>query len=126
MSAQLPSNVALRHRAPLRDQTKLWTTVYTLVGVCACFFNSLQAGFHDVRQFALYLISANVAVLGCRLMAGNSLLPAGFLVLLLGLEELSLPELLFIASTVTLFGALQRQHARPRVSVILFDIASIN
>jgi diguanylate cyclase (GGDEF)-like protein len=95
------------------------------VGAVTCVLNLADAKSHDVGQFLLYLLCANVAVLGLRLMAGQSLLPAGFLVLLLGVEDLSLPELLFIAFTVTLLGELQNEPSWPRAQTILFALANV-
>jgi diguanylate cyclase (GGDEF)-like protein len=109
----------------VRDKFGTWAVVYTLAGAGACLLNLLQVGSHDLKQFLLYLLCANVAVLGLRLMAGQSLLPAGFLVLLLGVEDLSLPELLFIAFTVTLLGELQKERNRPRTQTVVFAVANV-
>src|ERR1035438_4030377 len=78
----------------VRGKLGLWAGVYTVAGAVACFVNLTQAKPHDVQRFFVYLLCANAAALGLKLMAGQSLLPAAFLVLLLGVEELSLPELL--------------------------------
>jgi len=109
----------------VRGRLGIWAILYTLMGVVACFVNFSQAKPADIHQFLLYLLCANAAVLGLRLMAGQGLLPAGFLILLLGVEDLSLPELLFIAFTVTLLGELQREKSRPRLHTIIFGIATV-
>ncbi len=108
-----------------RDKFRIWAILYTLVGAIAFPLYLSVAKPHDVKQFLLYLVCANAAVLGMRLMAGQGLLPAGFVILLMGVEDLSLPELLFIAFTVTLLGELQRQRRRPRAQTILFSVATV-
>src|SRR5580658_5083753 len=96
----------------LRDKVGIWAALYTLIGAVTCFLVLSAAKSQDVKQFLLYLVCANAAVLCLRLITGHSLLPAGFLVLLLGVEDLNLPELLFIAFTVTLLNELQRDRGR--------------
>jgi diguanylate cyclase (GGDEF)-like protein len=108
-----------------RDKVGIWAAVYTLVGAVTCVLNLSTAKSHDVKQFLLYLVCANAAVLGLRLITGHSLLPAGFLVLLLGVEDLNLPELLFIAFTVTLLNELQRDRGRPPLVTVMFAVANI-
>jgi len=109
----------------VRDKFKFWAVLYTLVGALAFPLYLSVAKPHDVRQFLLYLLCANGAVLCLRLMAGQGLLPAGFLILLLGVEDLSLPELLFIAFTVTLLGELQREQIRPRIYNLVFAVSTV-
>jgi diguanylate cyclase (GGDEF)-like protein len=109
----------------VRDKLGTWAFLYMLVGAVAFALYLAVAKPHDVGQFLLYLVCANAAVLGLRLMAGQGLLPAGFLILLLGVEDLSLPELLFIAFTVLLLGELQKDQRRPRVRDMLFAVANV-
>ena len=96
----------------VRDKFGIWALVYTLVGAVAFPLYLSVAKPNDVWQFLLYLVCANVAVLGLRLMAGHGLLSAGFLILLLGVEDLSLPELLFIACHRRAAGANCERSAR--------------
>ena len=110
----------------VRGKLGLWAGVYTIAGVLACVLNLTQAKQHDVRPFLVYLLCANAAALGLRLMAGQSLVPAAFLVLLVGVEELSLPELLFVALTVTLVGELKKDRNRPRIQTLLFAVANVS
>ncbi len=109
-----------------RGITKILALAYTVAGGVACLVNLAQASSHDAAQFLLYLVCANAAVLCLRLMTGNSLLSTGFLILLLGLEDLSLPELLFIASTVTLLAELQKERGKLRPATLFFAVATIN
>ncbi len=126
MSALPQTLPARQDPQALRGQTKAWVLAYTVAGTLACLVSVSQARGHDVRQFLLYLLCANVAALCFQLMGGHGLLSAGFLILLLGMEDLSLPELLFIASTVTLFNELQRARGKLRLSTLFFAVASIS
>ena len=56
----------------------------------------------------LYLMCASVATLGLSLSGASGLIPAGLLIMLLGVEDLSLPEILFIAFTVTLLNEVRK------------------
>ena len=109
-----------------RRANSLLVVSYTVAGVFACVYNLLHPGSQNVPRFLLYLLCANLSALCLRLTAGRSLLSAGLLILLLGMEDLSLPELLFIASSVTLLGELQRQRGKLRASTLVFAIANIN
>ncbi len=109
-----------------RRRSKIIAWVYTIAGAFACFFNLLHPGSQDVPRFLVYLLCANLAVFCVRLTAGKSLLSAGFLILLLGMGDLSLPELLFIACTVTLFSELQTRRGKLRAPALIFAIASVN
>lgn len=114
------------HTGFLRTPAKVAAVVYMVAGAVACFTNLLRPDSHDVGRFLLYLLCANLAVLCLRLTAGRTLLSAGFLVLLLGMRDLTLSELLFIACTVTLLGELERQRGKLKPLPLLFAIASVN
>jgi len=109
----------------LRKDVRIWALVYALVGSFAFVLNLSQVNAHDLRRFFLYLICANIATLGLRLTANMSMVPAGFLIMLLGVEDLSLPELLFIAFTVTLLRELREVRGVPRIAPVLYAIASV-
>jgi diguanylate cyclase (GGDEF)-like protein/putative nucleotidyltransferase with HDIG domain len=109
----------------LRRDVRVWALIYALVGTFAFIRNLGQVNAHDLRPFFLYLICANVAALGLRLTTSLSMIPAGFLIMLLGVEDLSLPELLFIACTVTLLRELREVQGVPRIAPILYAIATV-
>ena len=113
-------------RALTRRTASVWVFLYILAGMCGCLFNLFQAGPGDVRKFLIYLVCANVAVLGIKLMGSRSMLPAGFLVLLLGVGDLSLPELLFVASTAAIAGELQKESGRLHPMGLLFALSAVN
>src|SRR5579864_9399949 len=71
--------------------------VYIGVGTAVCLINLAQADARHLNDFLYYLICSIVAALGLRLTTHRTAIPAGFLVMLLAIQDLSLPELLFIA-----------------------------
>ena len=103
----------------------MWALLYALVGTLAFILNLSQVNAYDLRRFFVYLVCANVAALGLRLTGSLSMVPAGFLIMLLGVGDLSLPELLFIAFTATLLQELREVHGVPRVVPVLYAIASV-
>ncbi len=109
----------------LRKDLRVWALIYAIVGTLAFILNLSQITAHDLRRFFLYLICANIATLGLRLTGNLSMVPAGFLIMLLGVEDLSLPELLFIAFTVTLLKELREVPGVPRAVPVLYAIASV-
>jgi diguanylate cyclase (GGDEF)-like protein/putative nucleotidyltransferase with HDIG domain len=109
----------------LRKDLRVWALLYALVGAFAFVRNLSHVNAHDLRTFFLYLVCANIAALGLRLTASLSMVPAGFLIMLLGVEDLSLPELLFIAFTVTLLQEMKKAQGVPRVAPVLYAIASV-
>lgn len=122
-----PNDLAARFGAPLfRGSTGVFALLYTLAGTFACLYNLSHTSSHDLGRFLLYLVCANVAALCLRLTVGRALLSAGFLILLLGIEDLSLPELLFIASTVAVLTELQKERGKIRPATLLFAIANAN
>ncbi len=109
----------------LRKDVRVWALIYAIVGTFAFVLNLSQVSAHDLRRFFVYLICANIATLGLRLTANLGMVPAGFLIMLLGVEDLSLPELLFIAFTVTLLRELKEVQGVPRIAPVLYAIATV-
>jgi diguanylate cyclase (GGDEF)-like protein/putative nucleotidyltransferase with HDIG domain len=106
-------------------KVRAWAVEYELIGVLACIVILAQAGESQPGRFFLYLVCANLAAFGLRLTSGQSVLPAGFLFLLLRIEDLSLPELLFIALSITLFRELRSVRRLSDISGLLYVIASV-
>jgi len=99
--------------------------VYIGIGTAVCLVNLAQADARHLSDFLYYLACAIIAALGLRLTTHRNAIPAGFLVLLVALQDLSLPELLFIASVVSLLGQLQEAGRKlPAVSALVFSFAS--
>ncbi len=110
---------------PPERAIRTWAVVYGAVGALACVLSLAEATSHDPVRFLIYLACANLAAFGFRLTSSQSVLPAGFLFLLLGIEDLSLPELLFIGLSITLLREV-RFVRRPRdIAKLIYAIASI-
>jgi diguanylate cyclase (GGDEF)-like protein/putative nucleotidyltransferase with HDIG domain len=98
--------------------------IYCFAGSLVWLVNLARAELRHPNDFLYYLVCAVIAALGLRSTYPTSI-PASFLVILLAIEDLSLPELLFIASVVSLLGQLQESgRTLPRPSTVIFCIAS--
>jgi diguanylate cyclase (GGDEF)-like protein/putative nucleotidyltransferase with HDIG domain len=119
----------LKYRAeelPVEDKNvRLWAIVYGVIGVLACIVILAWAGEGRPGRFLIYLACANVAAFGLRLTSSQGVLPAGFLFLLLGIGDLTLPELLFIALSITLQREAQVLHSTRDIRRVLYAIASV-
>jgi diguanylate cyclase (GGDEF)-like protein/putative nucleotidyltransferase with HDIG domain len=102
-----------------------WAVVYGVMGVLACIAMLALADQGQPGRFLVYLACANVAAFGLRLTSSQSVLPAGFLFLLLGIGDLSLPELLFIAVSITLLREARALRSTRDIRGVLYAIASV-
>ncbi|MCU1337952.1 MAG: diguanylate cyclase and metal dependent phosphohydrolase [Bryobacterales bacterium] len=99
--------------------------VYICAGTAVGLINLAQADARHLSDFLYYLLCAIIAALGLKLTTHRNAIPAGFLVMLLAIQDLSLPELLFIASVVSLLGQLQEAgNTLPRPTTLVFSLAS--
>src|SRR5579859_2838678 len=104
---------------------RLWAVVYGVVGVLACIVILAMADFGQPGRFLIYMACANVAAFGLRLTSNQSVLPAGFLFLLIGIGDLTLPELLFIALSITLQRELRALRCMQDFRRVLYAVASV-
>ena len=104
---------------------RAWAVVYGVLGVLACIVILSQAGAGHTGRFLIYLACANLAAFGLRLTSTKSVLPAGFLFLMLGIEDLTLPELLFIAVSITLLREVRGVRRLSDIYGLLYAIASV-
>ena len=104
---------------------RTWAVVYGVVGVLACIVILATADFSQLGRFLIYLACANVAAFGLRLTSNQSVLPAGFLFLLLGIGDLTLPELLLIALSITLQREVRALRNAQDFRRVLYAIASV-
>ena len=122
-------NDSSKYRAekPTSDNRNLrrWALVYGLLGVLACIIILALADRNQSSRFLVYLACANVAAFGLRLTSSQGVLPAGFLFMLLGIGDLSLAELLFIAVSVTLLREARALRSTRDIRGLLYAIASI-
>ncbi len=99
--------------------------MYVAAGTLACAVSLARADAPDSGRFILYLICASVATLGLSLPGASSLLPAGLFIMLLGLQELSLPELLFIAFAVTFLREMGKIRRLSQLGPALYALATL-
>ena len=112
--------------APAEDRNvRVWAVVYGAIGVLACIVILALADGGQPGRFLIYMACANVAAFGLRLTSSQSVLPAGFLFLLLGIGDLTLPELLYIALSITLQRAVWAPRATQDVRRVLYAVASV-
>jgi diguanylate cyclase (GGDEF)-like protein len=102
-----------------------WAVIYVVAGILVCILNLSRADAPDLHRFILYLVCANVATLGLSLSGASGLVPAGLLIMLLGVEDLSLPEILFIAFTVTLLNEGRKVRKLSELAPVLYAVATI-
>ena len=104
---------------------RMWAVFYGVIGVLACTIILTQAGAGHPARFLLYLACANLAAFGLRLTSSNSVLPAGFLFLMVGIGDLSLAELLFIAVSITLLREVRTVRCLSDIYGLLYATASV-
>jgi diguanylate cyclase (GGDEF)-like protein/putative nucleotidyltransferase with HDIG domain len=98
--------------------------VYCFAGAALCVVNLAQADVSHQYDFLYYLLCGVIAALGLRSTHRN-VIPVGFLVMLLAIEDLSLPELIFIACVVSLLAQIREGgRTRPRISALILSVAS--
>jgi len=118
----------LKYRAeepPANNKTvRSWAIAYGVIGVLACIATLTLANEGHPGRFLIYLACANVAAFALRLTSSQNVLPAGFLFLLVGIGDLTLPELLFIALSITLQREARAIHTKQDIRRILYAIAS--
>src|SRR5690348_9866112 len=99
--------------------------VYVCAGLAICLINLTPTDARRLSDFLYYLTCAAIATIGLRLTAHHNAIPVGFLMTLLAIEDLSLPQLLFIGLAVSVLGELQETGRKlPRLSALLFSIGS--
>jgi diguanylate cyclase (GGDEF)-like protein/putative nucleotidyltransferase with HDIG domain len=106
------------------DYRSALTVIYCFAGAAVCVANLVQAPGSHHNDFLYYLVCGAIAALGLRSTNRNAI-PVSFLVMLLAIEDLSLPELIFIASVISLMGQI-RENGRTgwRVSALVLSVAS--
>jgi diguanylate cyclase (GGDEF)-like protein/putative nucleotidyltransferase with HDIG domain len=98
--------------------------VYSIAGIAVCLVNLVQADVVHHNDFLIYLLCGVIAAMGLRSTHRNAI-PVSFLVLLLAIQDLSLPELIFIASLVSLLGEIRESgRKRPRILDLTLSVAS--
>jgi diguanylate cyclase (GGDEF)-like protein/putative nucleotidyltransferase with HDIG domain len=116
-SIESPVTISDNYRPALR-------AVYCFAGAAVCAVTLAQTQVSHRNDFLYYLVCAVIAALGLRSTQRNAI-PVGFLLMLLAIEELSLPELVLIAFAVSLLGQIREaRRTRPRVWSVILSVAS--
>jgi diguanylate cyclase (GGDEF)-like protein/putative nucleotidyltransferase with HDIG domain len=98
--------------------------IYCLAGAVVCAITLSRTNFNPNSDFWFYMLCGVIAALGLRSTHRNAI-PVSLLVMLLAIQDLGLPELIFIATIVSLLGQVrERGRTRPRFSALAFSIAS--
>src|SRR5690242_4724532 len=105
-------------------QARRLVLAYTFAGIAILVFGLRLADTADPQRLFTYLICSGIAVLGLRLAASRNVLPLGLLVILVGLDDLNLPELLFTAFIITLLYEMRKTPRIPQLATLLFGIAT--
>ena len=82
------------------DYRSALTVIYYFAGAAVCLVSLFQIPGSYHADFVYYLVCSAIAALGLRSTNRNAI-PVSFLVMLLAIEDLSLPELIFIASVIS-------------------------
>jgi diguanylate cyclase (GGDEF)-like protein/putative nucleotidyltransferase with HDIG domain len=109
-----------KHRVQIRLDVLTYTVIGTLAGIAMV----SQVRVHNPLDVFIFLVCAILVSVGSPVAAGERSLPAGLLVLLVGVERLSAPELLFIALTITLLCEVQQTRHALRGLSLLYELAS--
>lgn len=98
--------------------------IYCVAGAAVLVVNLSRADISRQNDFLLYLLCAGIAALGLRSTRRNAI-PVVFLVMLLAIQDLNLPELIFIASVVSLLTQIREvKYTRPPAWLLLLSVAS--
>src|ERR1700682_4570066 len=93
----------------LRSNAQIYIAGCTLVGATVFFLNAAQFRPRNIPLFLLYLLAAVcTSWLNLRIPITLGGFPTGFLLVLRGIVELSLPEVLFIGCMATLLSELRQ------------------
>jgi diguanylate cyclase (GGDEF)-like protein/putative nucleotidyltransferase with HDIG domain len=109
---------------PSQNHRSVLIAVYCLAGGVVCAASLTRATVNPNYDFLYYLLCGVIAALGLRSTHCNAI-PMSFLVMLLAIEDLGLPELIFIASVISLLGKLRESgRTRPQFSTVALAMAS--
>src|SRR5260370_1032872 len=110
----------------LRSNAKIYIAGITLVGATVVFLNAAQFRPQNIPLFLLYLAAAVcTSWLNLRIPINLGGFPTGFLLVLLGIVELSLPEVLFIGCTATVLSELRQAKFKIKFGELLFTMGSV-
>ncbi len=109
-----------------QGNSRIYIVACTLVGLTVVFLNAAQFRPQNPLRFLLYLAAAVcTSWLNLRIPTNRGGFPTGFLLVLLGIVELSLPEVLFIGCTATLLGELRQTKFKVKFGELIFTVGSV-
>ena len=110
----------------LRNNAKVYIIACTLVGLTVFFLNAAQFRPQNTLRFLIYLVAAVcTSWLNLRIPTNLGGFPTGFLLVLLGIVELSLPEVLFIGCIATVLSELRETKFKIKFGEMVFRVGSV-
>ena len=110
----------------LRSNARIYVLGITLVGATVFFLNAAQFRPQNIPLFLLYLGAAVcTSWLNLRIPINLGGFPTGFLLVLLGIVELSLPEVLFIGCAATVLSELRQSKFKVKFGELVFTMGSV-
>ena len=110
----------------LRNNARIYITGCTVVGATVVFLNAAQFRPNNIPLFLLYLVATVcTSWLNLRIPTNLGGLPTGFLLVLLGILELSLPEILFVGCVATAISELRQSKFKIKIGELLFTMGSV-
>jgi hypothetical protein len=109
------------------DSAKVYISLVSAAGIAAMAYAFLDPPWtHDALRFGTYfLLSLIGAVLKLRLPGLTGTMSIGFVFVLLGICELSLPEAMLIACAGVILQCLWRPKSRPAAVQVLFSMSAV-
>ena len=110
----------------LTRNPSLYVAACTFLGAVVFVLYAPQFSSRNSSAFLIYLVSAVVvSLLNLRMTIGRAVLPAGLLLVLLGILELSLPEVLITGCAATLLQELRLARFRINYTELVYRVASV-
>src|SRR5579864_3121196 len=110
----------------VRHNARIYIIGCTLVGATVFFLNAAQFRPNNIPLFLLYLVAAVcTSWLNLRIPTNLGGLPTGFLLVLLGIVELSLPEVLFVGCIATTLSELRQTKFKIKFGELIFTVGSV-
>lgn len=109
------------------ENAKVYIALVSAAGIAAMAYAFLDPPWsHDVFRFCAYfLLSLLAATLKLRLPGLTGTMSIGFVFVLLGISELTLPETMLIACTGVVVQCLWRPSQRPAPVQVIFSVAAV-
>ena len=112
--------------AQFRNNARLYIIGCSVVGATVLFLNAVQMRPRNIPLFLLYLAAAIcTSWLNLRIPTNLGGFPTGFLLVLLGIVELTLPEVLFIGCVATILSELREAKFKIKFGELTFRVGSV-